>query len=261
MYEETAVEADRRPSRPDPDAGERTSGDEIAKHLRDDEWVPEVVEVLASFMPVDVPTATRMALRLGERFATEGWNVTEIYGSTSPAQDLADRFDEVESAETTWFGQTMRIGEDSARHMVMRWANRHGTSFRLSFGPYDSLDEFRLDLHVERDAPIPDESICSNLPRAVASTLYEALGRYLAVTDEPDPVEDPWLVDADEEIETINDTMVSASTPSGDLRISWLGASPGVSAEMALRHAAWVVAIADPLDERFPKILQAVRST
>ena len=29
----------------------------------------------------------------------------------------------------------------------------------------------------------------------------------------------------------------------------------------ALRHAAWLVALADPLDEEFPAVLEAVRAT
>lgn len=63
-----------------------------------------------------------------------------------------------------------------------------------------------------------------------------------------------------EEVETINDHMVSASGYGENVRYRWLG-SHGVSRETALRHAAWVVALADPLDERFPAILRAVRST
>lgn len=73
-----------------------------------------------------------------------------------------------------------------------------------------------------------------------------------------EPVEEPEVDEPAEEIETINDHMVGISA-AGD-RLTWLG-SNGVSRETALRHAAWIVALVDPLDERFPKVLDAVRST
>lgn len=63
-----------------------------------------------------------------------------------------------------------------------------------------------------------------------------------------------------DEVLTINDHMVSIQGTGETARFRWLG-SNGVSRETALRHAAWIVAMGDPLDERFPKILDAVRST
>lgn len=71
------------------------------------------------------------------------------------------------------------------------------------------------------------------------------------------------LVEIDEpaeDVETVNDHMVSIQGTGETARFRWLG-SNGVSQETALRHAAWIVAMGDPLDERFPTILRAVKST
>lgn len=76
--------------------------------------------------------------------------------------------------------------------------------------------------------------------------------------DAGDEVVDCEIID--EEVETINDLMVSVQGSGESARFRWLG-SDGVSPETALRHAAWIVALADPLDERFPIIKQAVQST
>lgn len=74
----------------------------------------------------------------------------------------------------------------------------------------------------------------------------------------PEHDEDEIEHDFPPPIETMNDHMVGISVAGN--RLIWLG-SNGVSSETALRHAAWIVALADPLQERFPKILRAVMST
>jgi hypothetical protein len=69
----------------------------------------------------------------------------------------------------------------------------------------------------------------------------------MTVTDEPR-----------EPIDTTNDFAVGAS---GDGMVTIALLPPRMTRGQALRMAAWIVAIADPTDEWFPPILDAVRGT
>jgi hypothetical protein len=60
------------------------------------------------------------------------------------------------------------------------------------------------------------------------------------------------------EIETVNDQLVG-DTAGGNITVQ-MPKNLMTRAE-ALRHAAWIVALADPLEEEFPAVLAAVRST
>lgn len=59
-------------------------------------------------------------------------------------------------------------------------------------------------------------------------------------------------------IETINDSLVGMR---GADEIVVHGSTATMSRAKALRLAAWIVAIADPLDEEFTQLLQAIRRT
>lgn len=141
----------------------------------------------------------------------------------------------------------------------------------------DEFDDHGWTVHNDRPS-IDDDEIKIEFDPAVIPRWLSVGGKRYDVVESPaeelarrfDEVETTAAVDVaggvellevDEEIETINDTMVATTMSGDDPRISWLGAAPGVSREMALRHAAWIVALADPLQERFPKVLRAVMST
>lgn len=64
----------------------------------------------------------------------------------------------------------------------------------------------------------------------------------------------------DEEVETINDCLVGRHM-SGGISIGALGVPHSFDDDKALRLAAWIVALVDPIEERFPKVLRAVMST
>lgn len=65
----------------------------------------------------------------------------------------------------------------------------------------------------------------------------------------------------DEEIETQNDFMLSVTmTPEPNLRFLF-PPTGDIDKETALRTAAWLVSLADPLQERFPAVLKAVQNT
>lgn len=61
-----------------------------------------------------------------------------------------------------------------------------------------------------------------------------------------------------DEIDTTNDSAVAVG---GDGDIMILAATPRLSKAKALRLAAWIVALADPLDEEFTRVLNAVKNT
>ena len=60
-----------------------------------------------------------------------------------------------------------------------------------------------------------------------------------------------------EEINTANDTMVGVQAD--DILV--LNPQPRMSRDTALRHAAWIVALADPGRQRFDDVLTAVLDT
>lgn len=68
------------------------------------------------------------------------------------------------------------------------------------------------------------------------------------------------LEEVEEPIDTSNDLLVGSS---GDKIVVGLGplVMEGVDYETALRMAAWIVALADPRGQRFPRILDAVHNT
>lgn len=59
-------------------------------------------------------------------------------------------------------------------------------------------------------------------------------------------------------MDTTNDCIVSASSRGVTILMPPIGPMPK---EQALRLAAWLVAIADPIGEEFEKVLEAVRNT
>jgi hypothetical protein len=63
-----------------------------------------------------------------------------------------------------------------------------------------------------------------------------------------------------DDIDTSNDFLVS-STDAGDTLAILLAPMGRIPKAKALRLAAWLVAFADPLDEEFPGVLEAVRNT
>lgn len=65
----------------------------------------------------------------------------------------------------------------------------------------------------------------------------------------------------DEEIETTNDFLIGSNGETISFLLSPTNRLTGLDKETALRTAAWLVALADPLQERFSKVLEAVMST
>lgn len=59
-------------------------------------------------------------------------------------------------------------------------------------------------------------------------------------------------------IDVTNDNLVGKR---GDGTIVFLKPAMPMPVDEALRMAAWIVALADPLDEQFPAVLEAVRGT
>lgn len=127
-----------------------------------------------------------------------------------------------------------------------------------------SVDETEDDIKIEFDpAVVPRWLSVGGKRYDVVESQAERLARRFDEVESTSPAVAEPEVDDDEDlsdVETTNDTMVAA-TIAEPRKISWLGAAPGVSQEMALRHAAWVVALADPLQDRFPKVLRAVMAT
>lgn len=65
----------------------------------------------------------------------------------------------------------------------------------------------------------------------------------------------------DEEIETLNDFALSVTGAAEPKFRFVLPPLREFDRETALRTAAWLVALADPLEERFPAVLKAVKNT
>lgn len=64
---------------------------------------------------------------------------------------------------------------------------------------------------------------------------------------------------ADEPVDTSNDFLLSVGP--GPDRFGFFRPPHVMTRAQALRAAAWIVALADPLDEDFPAVLAAIRST
>lgn len=63
------------------------------------------------------------------------------------------------------------------------------------------------------------------------------------------------------ELDKIDTTNWQCAAPRGGGGISVIRPKANMTEEEALVHAAWIVALADPLDEWFPQILAKVRET
>lgn len=68
------------------------------------------------------------------------------------------------------------------------------------------------------------------------------------------------IEEVDAPINTLNDLLVG-TTGESIVVGNAVRLAGGVDYDVALRLAAWIVAMCDPLDERFPRILAAVRET
>lgn len=178
--------------------------------------------------PLSLEDAVTGALNLVDQFDDHGWTV---HADGEPVDD-----------------DDIKIEFDPA--IVPRWLSVGGKRYdvvepaepqRVVGGGSDLAVELaeRFD---EREQPDPD--------REISGPLAESLDR-LAEQERSIGIDEPL---------TLNDHMVSIQGSGEGARLRWLG-SDGVSRETALRHAAWIVAMADPLEERFGKILRAVMST
>jgi len=184
----------------------------------------EVVSFVAGSLygesPLSLEDAVTGALNLVDQFDDHGWTV---HADREPTDD------------------EIKIEFDPA--IVPKWLTIGSTQY----------DVVPRSATAEQLANRFDEIESSASPQVGKDD--ERVAETRAAYDEP--------VDA-EPIDTTNDMLVGSRGPLSDQTFTLMlppAAGEPFSRDRALRLAAWLVALADPLDEQFPAVLDAVRST
>ena len=145
----------------------------------------------------------------------------------------------------------------------------------------DQFDDHGWTVHADRE-PVDDDDIKIEFDPAIVPRWLSIGGKRYDVVEPAEPqrvvgggsdlavelaerFDEREHPDPDgEPIDTTNDMLVGSRGPLADQTFTLMlppAAGAPFSRDRALRLAAWLVALADPLDEEFPAVLAAVRST